>query len=435
MESKFKDIIEANFSFIKEEKFLLAVSGGVDSMVMLHLCSRLHLNFEVAHCNYQLRGDASDADEALVQHTCAQLNKPVHVKKFDLGQPTHSIQTTARTLRYKWFEELLKETNASYIMLAHHLNDQLETMLINLSRTTGIDGLRGMLPIQNKRIRPLLGFEKKEIIAFAKSENISWREDQSNSKEDYKRNFIRHRIAPLMEELHPNFWQNLDSSIQLLQTQSNNLNDWYKAERHAIKRHTDHWQIEIAKISEWEVRHIIVPVLAPFGVQASLQEAISTLISAENGKKIETSSHVFIKLDQWVYIHPLQQHRHSITIEEMGSYQLGELHVELKEFPGNSFDPSKRTIQLDRDKVQFPLTIRNIEDGDRFQPFGMKGNKLVNDYLKDRKVNKVVRENTFVVISEENLIAILDHTVNEQFKIDINTKYILEIGTFVESST
>lgn len=430
MESKFKHIIETDFSFIKDEKFLLAVSGGVDSMVLLHLCSKLNLNFEVAHCNYQLRGKDSDLDAELVKKACQDLDIKFHIKTFEIDTDNTSIQTEARDLRYGWFNELLPKRNAKYVMLAHHLNDQLETMLINLSRSTGIRGIKGMSLIHENKLRPLLSIEKKEILAFAKENHIQWREDVSNEKDDYKRNFIRHQISPLLEQLHPNFWENINKSSELLNAQAISLQEVYSFERQSIVHREEYFEVSIIKIRDWYSKKMLIPILEKYEILPSQENALNELTNSENGKKLITSTHSFIKMDESIYIHSNETNYRELIIKEPGNYSLSNQNIQVKQYEGTNYNPEGSLVQLDLDKIDFPITIRNIKNGDRFQPLGMKGKKLVNDYLKDKKINQLARLGYFVIESNNTILAILNCTVNEQFKIDINTKNILEIGTF-----
>src|SRR5690606_7370339 len=219
-----------NFNFQEDAQLLVAVSGGVDSMVLCDLLLKSKLNFSVAHCNFQLRGKESDEDEKFVRNFCSQNQIPVFIKKFEVkkfkNSGNFSTQMAARELRYRWFEELISVQKFDYLLTAHHLNDALETFLINLSRGTGMKGLTGMN--SDKIHRPLLSYSKAEILSYAKNNNLKWREDSSNQTSDYVRNKIRHEIYPVLEEIHPQFLENFSKSIQFLHEENQILENHLK---------------------------------------------------------------------------------------------------------------------------------------------------------------------------------------------------------------
>ena len=217
---KFQNHLSTQFPFLQKAKMLIAVSGGLDSMVLLDLISKTNIEFAVAHCNFQLRGDESDEDENFVKSYCNENSIQGFFQKFDTKQFAEdeklSIQVAARKLRYEWFYELLKKENFDFVLTAHHLDDQLETFLIHFSRGTGLEGLTGIPSQNDKIIRPLLVFSREEIENFANENNISWREDSSNSSDKYLRNKIRHQIVPILKELHPTFLENFQKTQEFL---------------------------------------------------------------------------------------------------------------------------------------------------------------------------------------------------------------------------
>src|SRR5690606_18151346 len=206
-----------------DSQFLIAVSGGIDSMVLCNLFLELKVPFQIAHCNFQLRGNESDEDEAFVVQFAQAHQIPVHTKKFDVkaykDSGNFSTQMAARNLRYHWFEELKSDLNFDYLVTAHHFNDSIETFFLNLSRGSGIEGLTGISPLTNYIFRPLLPFTKEEIKAYAKKNQLGWREDCSNASTDYHRNKIRHQIIPVLQEIHPEFFRNFNRTLENLKSE------------------------------------------------------------------------------------------------------------------------------------------------------------------------------------------------------------------------
>jgi tRNA(Ile)-lysidine synthase len=229
MLTKFQHHIELNFPYLKEKKLLLAVSGGLDSMVLMHLFQELNYSIGIAHCNFQLRGKESDADENFVKLQAEKFQIPIFSTRFETEKFANtnklSIQLAARKLRYDWFYQLLEEENYDYLLTAHHLDDQLETFLINLSRGTGIEGLTGIPATNDKIMRPLLPFSREEILAFAEENSLSWREDSSNASTKYLRNKIRHEVIPILKTLNPNFLPTFENTLEHLNQANALVND------------------------------------------------------------------------------------------------------------------------------------------------------------------------------------------------------------------
>jgi tRNA(Ile)-lysidine synthase len=212
----FSDHVNSDFDFLKKSKLLVCISGGGDSMVLIDLLRRSNFDVCAAHCNFQLRGDESDLDEKFVKKYCFDNSIQFFSKSFITKLPNHSLQMAARTLRYDWFNELLKNNNKDYILTAHHLDDSLETFIVNLSRASGIEGFTGISPVNDKIVRPLTIFSKNQILEYAKNNNIHWREDSTNKKDDYQRNYIRNQIIPLLKKLYPNFLSQSKKTMNFL---------------------------------------------------------------------------------------------------------------------------------------------------------------------------------------------------------------------------
>jgi tRNA(Ile)-lysidine synthase len=438
-------MIEAFQNFVKKEKLitdnetvLLTVSGGIDSMVMLHLFIKSDYQFAVAHCNFGLRGIESDGDEALVKQICTDNNITFFTNKFDtLKYATEnklSTQMAARELRYNWFNQLCDENNFQLIVTAHHQNDVAETMLINITRGTGISGLHGILPKKNNIIRPLLFTNRNQIEAFAAAENINFREDSSNKKTDYWRNNIRLEVIPklasLNEQVIDNFYE-LSNRIKidekLLQEKLNDLKKAY------VKNQKGLLYIDIKVKQHYASKTILFNVLNEFGFTENevIQLAENSHISI--GAIFDSKTHQLLVDRKYFVIKEREVEVINQTIE-IGKTtiqfqsNLGMIHFEtLSEYP-KVFE--KNCLYLDKDKTQSKFILHNWQQGDRFKPLGMQGNKLVSDYLIDKKINQFEKEKCLVLISKNSsqIAAVIPYQISNDFKINEGTKWILKIS-------
>ncbi|MBJ7428676.1 MAG: tRNA lysidine(34) synthetase TilS, partial [Bacteroidia bacterium] len=408
-------MIEAFQNFIKKESLitdndsiLLTVSGGIDSMVMLYLFMNSGYHFEVAHCNFGLRGTESDGDEALVNSICTENNISFFSKNFETkefaAENKVSTQMAARELRYNWFNQLCIEHNLQLIATAHHQNDVAETMLINITRGTGISGLHGILPKKNNIIRPLLFANRNEIEAFAKAENIPFREDSSNKKTDYWRNKIRLEVMPklasLNEKVIDNFYE-LSNRIkideQLLQEKLNDLKKIY------VKNQKGLVYIDLKIKQHYADKTLLFHVLHAFGFTENdiIQLCENTHIST--GAIFDSKTHQLLVDRKYFVIKEREVEVINQTIEigkttvEVQT-NLGSIHFEtLSEYP-KVFE--KNSLYLDKDKTGNEFLLHTWQQGDRFKPLGMQGTKLISDYLIDKKINQFEKEKCLVLTSK-----------------------------------
>ncbi|MFA9290163.1 MAG: tRNA lysidine(34) synthetase TilS [Solirubrobacteraceae bacterium] len=425
--------LQNNFPFLTNKKLLLAISGGVDSMVLFDLFYSLDYTIEVAHCNFKLRGNDSEIDKLLVKEKCKQLNIPFHSISFETqkiaAQEKKSIQIIARELRYKWFYELLETLKLDYILTAHHLNDEIETFIFNLSRGTGLKGLTGIPDINNKVVRPLLTYAKSDILYYAKQKKIDWREDVSNEKTIYKRNFIRHKIIPELLLLNTDFLNNFKKSVTILKENNELVEEYIKK----IKSEITHKNgalisISIKKLLEQKpLNTIIFNVFSDFGFY-STQEIIKILAS-ETGSTIESKTHILLKnreellikeknkeQNQAIYIIPLE--KDDFLIEKPIKLQFEKSKKWVNNF----------TISLDLEKIKLPLTIRKWQKGDFFYPIGINGKKKVSKFFKDEKLSIFQKNETWLLCDANNSILwIINYRMDERFKLTENTKQFLHI--------
>jgi tRNA(Ile)-lysidine synthase len=425
---KFQYTIDTELSFLRSGPFILAVSGGVDSMVLLDLCKKAKLNFIVAHCNYQLRGEDSNLDEALVKETCLHQSIDCNTVRFDTNSMVNegqSIQTLARDLRYDWFNEIKIEKHLSYVMLAHHLNDQLETMLINMSRGSGVKGLRGMEFNQDGKVRPLLAFTKVEIEAYATENNIQFRTDASNSDSKYKRNFIRNNITPLLEELHPEFWKNFGKTNEILLKQSRQLEDSYTTSFQRLKINEDSFELPVKDLIHWFETGEATPILSGFELSTKQIEELKKLANSENGKLLNSDLYTFIKDNDCIYIEKVKKSMKAITIENIGDFSISNKTISISSSPLLNEKLIEYELQVDAETIQFPLTIRVATGEDTFQPFGMNGKKSIHKFLKDKGLNHLKRRNALIIEDVKGVILVLGHQIDDSRKISSSTKNVL----------
>ncbi|MGL2964440.1 tRNA lysidine(34) synthetase TilS [Flavobacterium sp. RSB2_4_14] len=433
MLTKFQNHINTNLPFLKEKKLLLAVSGGIDSMVLVHLCHQLQLDIAVAHCNFQLRGTESDDDENFVKSHTEKLQIPIYFQKFDTAafakKQKLSIQVVARNLRYEWFYSLLANHNFDYILTAHHLDDSVETFLINFTRGSGIEGLTGIPEQNDKIIRPLLPFSRNEIEIFAKENAIQWREDSSNTSDKYLRNKLRHNVIPILKELNPSFLASFENTIShLKQTQALAADASKSLYSKVVTEEENHTTIDLVKLLKQEnYKAYLFEWLQPFGFSDWI--AVYDLINAQSGKQVLSASHILLKNRDSLLLFP-KQHATNDAVFWVQKEQY-EVKFPLKlSFCNIDYisNPSSHTIFVDENKLQFPLTIRRWNEGDIFHPFGMSGKKKLSKYFKDEKFSLLDKANTWLLCSNNEIVWIIGKRQDDRFKIQESTTSILKIN-------
>ena len=433
MLTKLQSHINENLPFLKKKKLLLATSGGIDSMVLLHLCHQLELDIRVAHCNFQLRGDESDEDEDFVKSQTEKLQIPIFIKKFDTKSYAEeeklSIQVVARNLRYEWFNTLLINNDYDYILTAHHLDDSLETFLINFTRGSGLDGFTG-IPEQNGSIvRPLLPFSRTEIEIFAKENNVEWREDSSNTSDNYLRNKLRHDVIPMLKKINPSLLHSFENTISNLKQAQSLVDDASRIiYRKVVTDINFQKRINLTELIQLPNYHAyLYQWLEPLGF--SDWDSINDLATAQSGKQIHSRNHTLLKDRNELIVFPKQEcEKTTLFLIEK---EQNEIKFPLKMAFCNVDDISNQatnTIFVDADKLQYPLVIRKWKEGDWFYPLGMNGKKKLSKFFKDEKFSLLDKLNTWLLCSENQIVWVIEKRQDERFKVTEETTKILKIN-------
>ena len=431
MQIQLENHIKKNFPYLKEKKLLLAISGGIDSMVLLYLFHELKFDITVAHCNFNLRDVESDADEIFVKSTCEALKIPYFIQKFDTKQFALdyklSIQLAARKLRYEWFSELLLDKKLDFVLTAHHLDDEIETFLINLTRGTGLEGLTGIPAKNEKIIRPLLKFSREQIENFARENNIKWREDSSNASNKYLRNKLRHDVVPILKELNPSFMNSFQNTLDNLKQSQSLVDDASRIVYKKVVQEEEHQKkiniSELMQLQNYEA--YLFQWLKPLGFSA--WEDIYDLVNAQSGKQIFSEDFFILKDRDYLIVSK------KIINDIQLTYEIEKEVLEVK-YPlklaiskvDNISNLTNKTIFVDEEKITFPLVIRKWQEGDIFYPSGMNGKKKVSKYFKDEKFSLIDKQNQWLLCSNNEIIWIINHRADERFIANNNTKNIIK---------
>ena len=441
---KYRAYIKQQNLFQPKDKLLLAVSGGVDSVVLCELCKQTGYDFVIAHCNFQLRGEESERDEKFVQELGKKYSVEVLVKKFDTqkyaDENKMSIQVAARNLRYKWFDEILKSSTvncqlptANWLLTAHHANDNVETLLMNFFKGTGINGLKAILPRHNNIIRPLLFAKKEELIAFATAYKLTFVEDSSNASDKYTRNYFRNELIPGLQKVYPQVEENLLKNverfreIEMLYQQSINLHTKKLLETKGNEIH-----IPVLKLLKAEpLNTIVYEIIKDFGFTAHQTEDVIALLKSESGKYIQSASHRIIKNRNWLIITPNQTtEAANILIEENDKqveFENGKIVLEILQTTNHKPQTTNPVAQLDADEIKFPLLLRKCKKGDYFYPLGMQKKKKLSRFFIDQKLSLTQKEKTWVIEMDRKIIWVVGLRIDDRFKITDKTKNILQI--------
>ena len=436
----FKQYNERHSLFSYQDKILLTVSGGVDSMVMLSLFVEGGYNIGVAHCNFSLRGTESDLDEATVEAKAAEYGVPYYSKRFDTQAEMEisgeSMEMAARRLRYEWFEQLSEEHGYTTIAIAHHIDDSIETFFINLFRGTGLRGLTGITRQRGNIIRPLLFAERREIHEYAVAHKITFREDSSNLSKKYLRNKIRIGLLPMVREINPRFTAimrgnlyRLTDAQRFIEAGIAMLKERVLEQEDGIDRiHTDLIDNHFPK------EFVIYEILnSQYGFKGDVvDEMYKALISGTSGKRFYAKEHIACIDRTDIVIAPIAEDDDCMTIverEQLRSYCGNSvLYYEHTDIDNVSdFNAPEQVAYLDEQKLTYPLTLRRWQEGDSFIPFGMMGRKKVSDFLTDRKLSVIEKSRQFVLLSGQDIVWVVGRRIDDRYRVTKSTENILKI--------
>ena len=441
------DLLQSFDQFIKKEnlfssgdRLLLAVSGGMDSVVLCECCHRAGFDFIIAHCNFQLRGAESERDEEFVRQLAVRYDREVLVKRFETQQYAAdkklSIQVAARELRYGWFQEI---ADGRLIVTAHHLDDNIETLLMNFFKGTGIAGLRAMLPRQGGIVRPLLFATRAQLQQFAGDQQLSWVEDSSNLTDKYTRNYFRHQFIPLVQDRIPEAMHNLAGNIGRFREIEMIYRQAIGQVKHKLYEYS--WgeiYIPVLKLKNLEpLNTFVYEVISDFGFSAQQTGAAIALLDSPSGKYIRSATHRILKDRNWLIITPHETRAsQNILIESPGGrveYDEGALRLDidlLPVTPGQPLIPSAvadHIALLDAAAIQFPLLLRKWQPGDYFYPLGMRKKKKLARFFIDNKLSLADKEKIWVLEMDKKIIWVVGMRIDDRYRITPQTREVLKL--------
>ena len=427
--------------FNRNDKLLLAVSGGVDSVVLCELCKQSGFNFIIAHCNFQLRGEESERDEKFVKELGKKYSTEVLVKRMDtekyVTEKKVSIQVAARDLRYDWFNQLIKEDKrADYILTAHHADDNAETLLMNFCRGTGLHGLTGIPAKTDRLVRPLLDFSKQQLLDFANENKLSFVEDSSNQSSKYTRNLFRNEIIPLIEKVFPQLKENLQDNIrrftaieQLYQFSTDEL------KKKLFRKKGNEIHIPVKQLLGFKSNALIYSIISDYGFNEKQVDEVLKLAASDSGKYIQSPSGKFrmIRHRHWFIISPQQDiTAENIIIEEKDSHiSFANGHLALGTIKPSVVQKDQAVALLDNKDIQFPLLLRKWKQGDYFYPLGMTKKKKVSRFLIDQKLSKSSKEQVWVVEMNKKILWVVGMRIDDRYKVTEKTKQVLQMVVHV----
>ncbi|MEO7309077.1 MAG: tRNA lysidine(34) synthetase TilS [Chitinophagaceae bacterium] len=442
VQTAFQNFLRQYPSLAYNSTWLIAVSGGVDSVVLCHLAKANQIPFAIAHCNFQLRGDESNRDKAFVRDLAQGFNVPLFVKDFDTKQymadEGKSVQVAAREIRYDWFAGLLQQMaqdsplKTQVIATAHHANDNIETVLMNLFRGSGIKGLRGIVPVQGKIIRPMLGVGKEAIVNYAESNGLCWVEDSSNSSDKYTRNLVRNKVIPLMEQAIPRdeicFEKSLGllSEAEMLYDEAIALHKKKLVETRGVEHHIPVLKLAASK----PLRTITYEIIKDFGFNSAQTDEVLALLNSKSGRYVGSATHRIIRNRAWFIIAPQKTEGAGlILIEEQDkkvTFSGGVLAVKQEVVQSQMAIPKAASLALlDATEIHFPLILRPWKPGDYFYPLGMMKKKKLARFFIDQKLSKTEKESIWVIESDKKILWVIGHRIDERYKVTDRTKTVL----------
>lgn len=455
LQQRFAQYIQEHRLFDRQHRLTVAVSGGLDSVVLVKLLHDAGYAFAIAHCHFGLRGWESDRDAGFVQELAAGYNAPFLIRHFDTntfaaGQKL-SIQEAARKLRYNWFAELVNgewsmvngelvalntdiksNSQKACLLTAHHMDDAIETVLMNFFKGTGISGIRGMLPKQGHVVRPLLFARRAELEQFAKEKKLNWVEDSSNEETKYTRNFFRHQVLPLVAQKFPQALENVAANIpRFTEIEMLYLQAIDAHRKNLLEYRGDEVFIPVLKLQRSKpLPTIAFELLKPYGFTAAQTGSVLQLLDSDSGRFVSSATHQIVRHRKWLVIAPLQPANVSMLVIEKGreTVLFGNQVLKIEERPTPKSPISEKHIALlDAARLQFPMLLRRWTKGDYFYPLGMRKKKKISRFLIDQKLSLIEKENVWVLESGKKIAWVVGLRIDDRFKITGTTKSIYQL--------
>jgi tRNA(Ile)-lysidine synthase len=442
MQQEFSRYISQHGLVPANSRILAAVSGGIDSMAMLHLLVSTGINCAVAHCNFCLRNDESDGDESFVRQTASEFGIPIHVIRFNTNEyalkKSISIQMAARELRYQWFDKLSRQYDYHLIAIAHNRDDRAETLFINLARGTGIRGLTSIKPKNGKIIRPLLFASRHEIAGYVRQNNIVFREDSSNASDHYARNYIRHQLIPGLKNYFPGILQTMERNMEhFADVESLYASAVKHFKQQLIKKSGNQYRIDMqGLIKSPSPPTLLYEMLKPFGFSnAIIPNILESTALNHSGRQFFSHTHRLVCNRQYLIVECIKNRNEQTYLIESGSMEIS-IPVRLKidtldATPEYKPDTSPDAACLDAAKLLFPLMLRRWQQGDVFYPLGMKNMKKVSDFFIDNKLSIIDKEQVWLLTSAGKIVWIVGYRIDNRFKITHDTQKIIKIKYIV----
>lgn len=444
IQNKFISHCRQNRLFSEKDRLLLAVSGGLDSVVLTDLCCRAGFDVVLLHCNFQLRGEESEGDELFVKQLAHNYQKEIFIQRFDVGNEQKttggSVQEVARRLRYNWFQEIADSQLAAgvtsvCILTAHHADDNIETMLMQFFRGTGLKGLTGIPAISGIIRRPLLPFFKEELEAYAKEQQLLWREDSSNTTTAYTRNYIRHEILPMLEKVYPGIRQTLVNAIERYES----IEQLYQQgvelmkKKLMVKKGND-WHLPVEMMKKQANSALWFELLQPFGFTEKQLPDLMHLCDASSGRWVKAAESDY----------RLIRHRNHLilTVIQVNEGEIFLIESSTKEivYPGGKITFNKKLagkvkitddpfiVNLDAKYIVFPLILRRVKAGDYFYPLGMPKKKKIARFMIDLKLSLAEKSNIWVLESENRILWVVGKRIDDRFKVTEKTREVLMVS-------
>ena len=438
LQLRFQEHVSSNRLWKAGDLLLLACSGGIDSMVLATLLHKMHQHVEILHCNFNLRGEESKRDEDFVRAFAQSMGLPCHVQSFDtdaeIKKMGKGVQEVARILRYEWFGKVMESRQQAnkntYLLTAHHADDQVETIAMNFFRGTGIAGMHGMQMKAGSLIRPMLFARRAEILAFAASNAIAWVDDSSNHEDNYTRNHFRHHVIPQVEKIFPAVTQNLlDNAKRFSEMEIIYRKQIERIKSGLIMHQGQSLAIPVNKLRSMSpIDTIMFEVFRDFGFSAHQVPQIKKLFDAISGKSVSSTTHRVLRNRNWLLIDPIEENTHEIIVIEEGdeTVSFNNRLLQLKKYDGNRVpDEDANHAWIDLRAVTFPLLLRPWKPGDYFYPLGMRKKKKVAKLLTDLKLSLAEKENQWVVESDKKIIWVVGRRLDDRVKMNASSSKLL----------